>query len=130
MLKAAAAVYFEAALSLAIIGWIDFAVGREVSLWCLYLLPVGYVAWSAGLVPGCVFACAAAGWTLVLQEFIGNPYISELAWFTETLNQALVYLGCALLAARWHDSELALRGLAAARKPDAGALLQDTITPP
>lgn len=114
MKAAAAAVYFEAALSLAIIGWIDYIVGSDVSLWCLYLLPIGYVAWSAGLLPGCFFAVVAGCWTLVLQEQIGNPYVSELAWFAETINQAFVYLGGALVIARWHDAVLHLQAQQAA----------------
>ena len=69
-------------LLVAVLGFLDYLTGFEISFAFFYLLPVGLAAWSLGRITGLAVSVLSAGVWLVANQAAGNPetQILLLGW--------------------------------------------------
>jgi signal transduction histidine kinase len=90
-----------AALLLAVIGWLDYRTGVEISFSIFYLLPISLTAWNYGVPGGALMACAGAASFFLLNYTSGSEYYSGAAApYLNTLTELTFYLITAWLVAR------------------------------
>lgn len=83
---------------------IDYLIGKSVSLWALYLVPVGLASWHFGLRQGWMAALLAEVWVFSLDHLLGSPYETYIAWYTGLFTECILFFATALLVARWRDA--------------------------
>ena len=67
-------------LSLAALGWVDYATGYELGFFIIYSVPVGLVAWHLGRWPAILMALlASVAWWLA-DSFDGAKYSTVFYW--------------------------------------------------
>ncbi len=91
----------SAALML-VIAYNDAIVPAQVSLWPLYILPVGLVSWRCGFLEGGLCAASAGLLLLVSARFGGHPYTDTGFLLFATAGHV-----AALLVIAWCMSRLA-----------------------
>lgn len=88
------------AAAVLVVGLADFLSGVELSLEILYVGPVYFVAWRAGLGPGLLLAAAAALTWLGADQAAGHRYVLPQAPYWNVLGGFLVFSVLAGLTAR------------------------------
>ena len=61
-------------LLVSIIAWLDMVVGDQISLWVLFLAPVGFATWNLGVRLGTVLAVVSGLLILGNGFIVGHPY--------------------------------------------------------
>ena len=56
-----------------VIGLLDTAVGAKISLWVLYLLPIGLCTWNRGLRSGAVLVLLSTAMLIASRQYTGEP---------------------------------------------------------
>ena len=76
---AAKAAYILAAIALlAVVGWIDFRTGYEISVYALYAFPIAWIVWTVSMTWGVVLSLlASAAW--LWADFADNHAYAH-AW--------------------------------------------------
>ena len=91
-------------LLIAVIAWLDIAVGDQISLWVLFLAPVGFATWNLGTRLGTVLAVVSGLLILGNGFIVGHPYAGLgfylLAVASKVLALAVVVWLIALLRKR------------------------------
>jgi diguanylate cyclase (GGDEF)-like protein len=98
--------------AVAILGFLDYATGREISFSIFYLAPVGLVAWFAGRGAGLVVGLVAAAVWGVVEGYGGAAYSSPLIPFWNTLVRLGFFIITAWLIAEVRRVHLRERELA------------------
>lgn len=82
------------------IAYLDYATGKEIAVWALYLVPVGVAAWMAG--PRAGFALAAASCALMFATGVlfGDAYSGFWFFLLALGNRAIALFAVAWLASR------------------------------
>lgn len=96
-MKLRSTIIFLAALLMAIIFWLDHAVGRELDLWLLYLVPISLAGAVLGPRYGYGCAVAAASLLLVGDIVVGSRYASGAALAMDRASESIVYFLIAFL---------------------------------
>lgn len=93
-------------LMMAGIAWLDYATGKNLAVWALYLVPVGLVGWLAGFRLGLVMASVAA--VLILAAgLLGGNMFSSPGWFALAIaNRFLALAVVAWLASRLYQKQM------------------------
>lgn len=76
---------------------LDYATGRDIDLWLLYLVPVALGSFALGARYGYALAIFAAALLFVTAKLFGTPYPSVAAFLSERGAEAALYLVCAYL---------------------------------
>ena len=99
---------FIGALGLALIGYLDYVTGYELSLGAAYLFPILLVSWSCGAPVGIGYAALAAAIQSGLAILHGHPYSRAIYFEVVLANRILTYLVIVWLASslrRLYDRE-------------------------
>ena len=72
------------AIWLAVLGWIDYATGYELSLFAFYTAPVAVVAWNLGQAPGIIVAFIASIIWYVADGYAGDRYSAPFYGYWNT----------------------------------------------
>lgn len=100
-----------AALNLMVLVWAaDYLAGRDLTLWVLYLVPIGLIAFVLGTTSGLVYSVLALALLCVNGLLLGNPYASIGALVLERVSDCIAYIVLAVLVS-------ALRGSLGAEGP-------------
>lgn len=59
--------------ALAVVAWVDYITGSEVSVWALYVVPIAWIVWQANVVWGFVMSLLAAG-AWIWADFADKHY--------------------------------------------------------
>lgn len=93
-------------LMMAGIAWLDYATGRNLAVWALYLVPVGLAGWLAGFRIGLAMASVAAVLILV-AGLLGGTVFSSPGWFALAIaNRFLALAVVAWLASRLYQKQM------------------------
>lgn len=106
------------AAAIVLVGLADYLTGLELSVEILYVVPVSFVAWTAGLGPGLALSATAALTWLGADRAAGHAYAWAQAPYWNTLGQFLVFAVIAVAASKsrtWLEEMRATRN-ALARK--------------
>lgn len=76
---------------------LDFATGRDIDLWVLYLAPVALTSFALGARYGYAMAIVAAAFLVATTKLLGTSYPSLAALFGERGSESALYLACAYL---------------------------------
>lgn len=87
-----------------VVAVIDYLIGKRISLWALYLVPVGLTSWYFGLQAGWMVALLAEVWVFALDYLLGSPYESYVSSYAGLFTESILFLVTALLVARWRDA--------------------------
>jgi hypothetical protein len=79
------------ALTVAIAG-ADYALGRDFSLWVVYVIPIALASSIAGMSGGALFSLLAGALLLYVGEVGGNPFPSALCFYFEVGSDVAAYL--------------------------------------
>ena len=71
---------------------LDSAVGRELDLWLVYVIPIGLVSIVLGPRYGYLVACVATGLLLLESYLFGNAHNSVAALVFDRTSEFLAYL--------------------------------------
>jgi signal transduction histidine kinase len=84
---------------IAVIGWMDYNTGGEISLGVFYALPIILVVWYLGRLPGIVTAAVCTLMWAWSNKF-GNPFLADLTKgaFIWAAFSRLVYFTCIAIA--------------------------------
>ena len=84
-------VLFKALILVGLIGWMDYAIGREYSLLIAYALPIIFVAWKNHQGFGFVFAllCTMTWWGVHIDN---NPYQSDVGFALVMFSQLFYFM--------------------------------------
>lgn len=63
-------------LTMLVIALLDARLGMEISLWLLFLLPIGWASWNLGQGAGFTLVVLAAGMLLVLDALYGSRFLA------------------------------------------------------
>jgi hypothetical protein len=74
------------------IGVLDCAVGRNVSLWFVYALPITLAATIGGARAGLGFSALAAGLLVMVGMDTGHPFPTQGYFFFEVFGDFFIYL--------------------------------------
>lgn len=74
------------------IGALDYALGRNISLWFVYLLPVAFAAAIGGARIGVGFAVLAAGLLVGVGLKMGHPFPSSGYFYFDVFGDFFAYL--------------------------------------
>ena len=88
-------------LSIFGIAWLDYATGKELMVWSLYLLPVGVASWMQGVRAGVVLSLLACTLIFSVGLLDGHSF-SSLAYFLVAIANRLQ----AMLMVSWLASRL------------------------
>lgn len=102
-----------------IVAILDYNIGKSVSLWALYLLPVGLVSWHGGLKSGWAVAVLAEVWVFLLDCLLGSPYENYISSYSALLTESMLFFALALMVTRWRDAVDRTQRLTA-QQQDAG----------
>ncbi|HRH79707.1 MAG TPA: hypothetical protein PLW81_01530 [Thiobacillaceae bacterium] len=88
------------------IAWLDYATGKNLAVWALYLIPVGLAGWLAGFRLGLGLAFVAA--LLILAAgLLGGNMFSGPGWFALAIaNRFLALAVVAWLASRLYQNQM------------------------
>ena len=67
-------VYLIACLMVALIGWLDYKTGAEISISFFYLLPIAIIVWKSGKVPGILLSLGSTIIWFVSNRLAGQEY--------------------------------------------------------
>ena len=81
-----------AALLMAVIFALDYAVGRDFDLWLLYLVPISLASVVLGPRYGYGCALAATGLLLLGDSVVGSRYASGAALALDRASESIAYL--------------------------------------
>lgn len=88
------------------IAWLDYATGKDLAVWALYLLPVGVVGWLMGFRSGFLLAFTAAV-LIFVAGMLGGHRFSGYGWFLFAIaNRFLALLAVAWLASRLYEKQM------------------------
>jgi signal transduction histidine kinase len=84
-------VLFKALILVALIGWLDYAIGREYCLLVVYALPIIFVVWKTHQGLGLVFAllCTVTWWGVYIDN---NPYQSDVGFALAVFSQLFYFV--------------------------------------
>ena len=77
----------------------DYAAGRELNLWLLYVVPVLYGTFTLGLRVGVVVSLVSGALLFLNGYLLGNPFSSTAIYVIDRLSNILAYLLITLLCA-------------------------------
>ena len=86
-----------AAILMAGIFALDYAVGREIDLWLLYVIPVGVASLVIGPRYGYVLAGIATGLLYLSGYLLGNPYTTTAAFVFDRTSEGVAFFLLAYL---------------------------------
>lgn len=76
---------------------LDYATGRDIDLWPLYLVPVALGSFALGARYAYALAILAAAFLLMTTKLFGISYPSMAVFLSERGFEAVLYLVCAYL---------------------------------
>jgi diguanylate cyclase (GGDEF)-like protein len=95
-----AAVVLGALAAIALIALLDWTTGIEISLSILYLFPVAFASWQAGLWPGVAVAVVGAGAWLAADLGAGHEYSAAVIPYWNAAMRGIIFLVVGLLLVR------------------------------
>jgi diguanylate cyclase (GGDEF)-like protein len=101
-----------AAVALLAIAGVDYVTDVELRVGLFYLVPVVFVAWSAGLRWGVVYACAASAFSVGRGLIGGHPYSHPIYFYYEVTVTLVILLSASYLVARFRQTQETLTTLA------------------
>lgn len=84
----------------AVIGYLDYVTGFEVSFAFFYVVPVALVAWSGGLAPGLAIAVLSAGSWLLANWLAGDPVSRSILFYWNAATRLGFFAVVVVLLAR------------------------------
>lgn len=88
------------------IAWLDYATGKNLAVWALYLVPVGLAGWLAGFRFGLTLALLAA-LLILIAGLLGGNMFSGPGWFVLAIaNRFLALVAVAWLASRLYQKQM------------------------
>ena len=94
-----ALVYLIACLLVALIGWLDYKTGAEISISFFYLLPITIVVWKSGKAPGIFLSLGSTIIWFVSNRLAGQEYSNNFIFYWNAAIRAGFFLTITLLLA-------------------------------
>jgi hypothetical protein len=74
------------------VGWTDYVTGYEISVLPLYAVPVGFMTWAVGSVPGVLLALASGLVWWWADRASGHPYSAAWIGYSNAAVRTVMYL--------------------------------------
>ena len=103
---------FIAAFALLVIAGLDYITDVELRIGLFYLVPVVFVAWTAGSTSGVACACVASALSVGRGLIGGHPYSHPIYFYYEVVVTLVVLLSASYLVARLRVAQQTLTRLA------------------
>ena len=78
-------------LVMVVFALLDARLGADISLWVLFLLPIGWATWNLGQAAGFALVALAGSFLLVVDEAYGSRYSAEYYLVLSVVFKVIAY---------------------------------------